>query len=356
MKFIPEIILDENATISEAASFLEKNDFYGDGKTVLYVLNDDKQLLGSIMDSDLRRALIEKNLSSDTKVKEIMNLNPRKIIYGQTKQNNDFKTWKKSRHIPIVDENNILLGFKENYEVYFYPNKVVIMAGGLGKRLRPLTEHTPKPMLRIGSKPILQEIIESFQEQGFLDFYISINYKAQIIKEYFENGKKFNVKIQYLEEEKELGTCGSIKLAQRFLQHPFFVINGDVLANIDYNKMLQQHQKNKNDITLCAFPYAVDIPFGVIESNDKQCVSQIVEKPQYSYMINCGAYIINPEVITLIDDKSPMDMPTLIQKVLDKQGKVGFFTISEWIDIGNLEDFYRAKHKKHLKQGEQNEF
>lgn len=348
-----KITLKIGTTIREAAKYLEENDFDSSGKVVLYVIDENKKLLGSLMDVDIRRAIIYSSISPDMCITHIMNPSPRRIIQGQCVDSKTFQTWKRFQYIPIVNSEDILLGFKENYEVYKYPNKVIIMAGGLGTRLRPLTNDTPKPMLCLGSKPLLQEIIESFSNKGFVEFYISVNYKAQVIKDYFEDGKKFGVKIHYLEEEKQLGTCGSIKLAENFLNESFFLINGDILANIDYEKLLETHLDNKHQITLCTFPHTITIPYGVVYDSSN-IVNHITEKPQYTYMINCGVYILHPLVISFIQPNQYQDMPTLIEKALKKNCKVGTFPINEWIDIGSLEDFYRAKNKI-VMQGEKNE-
>lgn len=337
-----KITLEQNTTLQDAALHLEKNDLDERNRVVLYVINSNNELIGSIMDVDIRRAIIQNNLSPQTKVTEIMNTSPRKIIEGEKVDLQTYKSWKRFQYIPIVSKNNVLLGYKENHEIYNHSNKVIIMAGGLGTRLRPLTYDTPKPMLKLAGKPILQEIIESFKLKGFSNFLISVNYKAHIIKDYFLDGKAFGVKISYLEEEEKLGTCGSIKLAQPYIHEPFFVINGDILANIDYEELLQQHKEEKNDITVCTFPYEHTIPYGVIETT-KQI--NIIEKPTYTYKINCGVYLINPSLLALIEKHSYLDMPNLIQEAITKGFQIGTFMIDEWIDIGNLEDFYKAKEK-----------
>lgn len=344
--FFERILITENTTLQEAAIHLENNDLNANGRVVLYVIDEHRKLIGSIMDVDIRRAIIQKDLSPHTKVTQIMNPSPRKII---KEKENDFKTykdWRRFEYIPLVDENGILLGFKENHEIYNFPNKVIIMAGGLGTRLRPLTDDTPKPMLKLAGKPILQEIIESFSSRGFSTFLISVNYKAHIIKDYFQNGKNFGVKISYLEEKKQLGTCGSIKLAEDSLCEDFFVINGDILADIDYEQLLQTHKKENNKITICTFPYQYTIPYGVVDFKDHQI--NIFEKPTYTHQVNCGVYILNPDILTLINQDQTLDMPTLIQEAIKRNFRIGTFMIHEWIDIGNLEDFYRVKNRINL--------
>lgn len=337
-----KITLKIDTTLQDAALHLEKNDLDDRNRVVLYVVDDRNKLVGSVMDVDIRRAIIQNNLSPQTKVSEIMNTSPRKIIEGEKVDIQTYKSWKRFRYIPVVNKDGVLLNYKENHEIYNYSNKVIIMAGGLGTRLRPLTYDTPKPMLKLAGKPILQEIIEGFKLKGFSNFLISVNYKAQIIKDYFLDGKSFDVKILYLEEEQKLGTCGSIKLAQNLINEPFFVINGDILANIEYEKLLNRHNEEQNDITICTFPYHHTVPYGVIEQKTGLA---IVEKPTYIYQINCGVYLINPTILTLIQKDHYLDMPDLIQKAILKNFKIGTFMIDEWIDIGSLEDFHRAKDK-----------
>lgn len=337
------ILLTQNTTLQEAAMHLEKNDLNSNGRVVLYVIDTEGKLIGSVMDVDIRRAIIQKDLSPNTKVTQIMNTSPRKIIKEKVSDANICKDWRRFQHIPIVDQNGILLDFKENHEIYNLPNKVIIMAGGLGTRLRPLTDVTPKPMLKLARKPILQEIIESFKIKGFLTFLISVNYKAHIIKEYFGDGRNFDVRIHYIEEKERLGTCGSIKLAEDFLHEDFFVINGDILANIDYEKLLQVHKHEKNIITICTFPYQYSIPYGVVEYKNQK--ASICEKPTYTHQINCGVYVLNPKLLSLLNNDQALDMPDLIEQAIAKNFRIGTFIIDEWIDIGNLEDFYRAKNK-----------
>lgn len=338
-----KITLTQDTTLQEAALHLEKNDLDDRRRVVLYVIDFDQKLIGSIMDVDIRRAIMQNNLSPHTKVSEIMNTSPRKIIEGEEVDIHIFKDWRRFQYIPIVSKDGTLLNFKENHEIYNYSNKVIIMAGGLGTRLRPLTYETPKPMLKLAGKPILQEIIESFKLKGFTNFLISVNYKAHVIKEYFNDGKKFDVKISYLEEQERLGTCGSIQLASDFLNEAFFVINGDILANIEYDKLLEHHKQQNNDITVCTFPYQYTIPYGVLENKSNQI--NIVEKPTYTHQINCGVYILNPNILKLIEGNQYLDMPNLIQNAITHNFRIGTFMIEEWIDIGNLEDFYRAKEK-----------
>lgn len=338
-----KITLSQDTTLQDAALHLEKNDLDDRSRVVLYVVDSTNKLLGSIMDVDIRRAIIQNNLSPQTKVLEIMNKSPRKIVEGGEADIQTYKNWKRFQYIPIVDNEGMLLGYKENHEIYNYSNKVIIMAGGLGTRLRPLTYDTPKPMLKLAGKPILQEIIESFKLKGFNNFLISVNYKAEVIKNYFHEGRDFGVKIHYLEEEERLGTCGSIKLAQTFINEPFFVINGDILASIDYEQLLIRHKEEKNDITICTFPYHYTVPYGVIEINHSTI--NIIEKPTYTHQINCGIYLINPSLLTLIQEHTYLDMPNLIQEAILKQFKVGTFMIDDWIDIGNLEDFYKARNR-----------
>lgn len=349
IKIYSKITLSQDTTLQEAALHLEKNDLDDRNRVALYVIDSQNKLIGSIMDVDIRRAIMQNNLSPQTQVSEIMNTSPRKIIEGQTVDIQTYKSWKRFLYIPIVNQENILLGYKENHEIYNYSNKVIIMAGGLGTRLRPLTYDTPKPMLKLAGKPILQEIIESFKLKGFNNFLISVNYKAEIIKNFFQDGKNFGVKIHYLEETEKLGTCGSIKLAQDFINEPFFVINGDILASIDYEKLLQVHREKNNDITICTFPYQHTIPYGVIEAQNQKIT--IIEKPTFTHQINCGVYLINPNLLSLVQKHSYLDMPDLIQEAVVEDFKIGSFMIDEWIDIGNLEDFYKARDKiNHIKE------
>lgn len=173
------------------------------------------------------------------------------------------------------------------------------MAGGFGKRLRPLTEDTPKPMLKVGNKPLLEIIIENFISQGFRNFYISVNYKASIIKSYFKDGDRWGISVRYLHEEQEMGTAGALSLIEQLPDLPLLIMNGDLLTNINFSHLIKFHQEQSSIATMCVREYDMRVPFGVVDiENDR--ITRIDEKPLHSFLVNAGIYLIDPSVIDLI--------------------------------------------------------
>ena len=217
------------------------------------------------------------------------------------------------------------------------------MAGGLGKRLMPLTEHTPKPMLHIGSKPILEIILEQFINAGFHNFYISMRYKSETLQEHFGDGRDWGVSINYVYEEKPLGTAGAIGLLPKNISDlPSLVMNGDLLTKVDFQKLLSFHVKNGGDATMCVREYDLQVPYGVIQAEEHR-ITSIVEKPVQKFFINAGIYVLNPNVINAIDGKSYLDMPHMLSKMINGNGQVNMFPLFEyWMDIGIMEDYKKA--------------
>lgn len=253
----------------------------------------------------------------------------------------------KIKLIPVVDKYKKVIGYYEiddfiNYNTMEKDNPVLIMAGGLGTRLKPLTDEIPKPMLRVGNKPILQTIIEQFKEFGFTNILISVNYKADIIENYFRDGKDFGVSIKYIKETKRLGTAGAIKLAEKYLDGSFFVINGDILTNVNFHNLLQYHENSGAAMTIGSRTYETQVPYGVL-SVDEACVTSLHEKPVYSYVVSGGIYVLNSEVIKNIPNNEYFDITELINKLMNGNEKVVSFPISDyWMDIGKIEDYYKA--------------
>ncbi len=221
-------------------------------------------------------------------------------------------------------------------------NFIVLMAGGKGSRLRPLTDEIPKPMLKVGDKPILEIIINQFRSFGFKNFIVSISYLAHIVEGYFGDGSDYGVSISYIRETKRLGTAGCLKLAKQYLNKPFYVMNGDLLANIDFKDMLGFHIENGFDITMGIRKYQYRIPYGVVETDGNR-VAGLVEKPVNSCTINAGVYCLNPGVIEYISGNEYFDITTLVDTCIQKGGRAGGYDIKGyWTDIGQIEDYNRA--------------
>ena len=216
------------------------------------------------------------------------------------------------------------------------------MAGGQGMRLRPLTESCPKPMLRIGDKPMLEIILEQCVDSGFLKFYISVNYLKKQIIEYFGNGSRWGVDIQYLEEDKPLGTAGALASLPEQPDKPILVMNGDVLTHVNLEKLFLFHQENSASATICVSEYKTPIPYGVVFTEGAQVLS-IEEKPEMSHSINSGVYVLNPELLELLSPKQQCDMPQLLTRGLKRNLSVIVFPIHEyWLDVGHKETLDQA--------------
>ena len=218
------------------------------------------------------------------------------------------------------------------------------MAGGFGTRLRPLTESCPKPMLKLGDKPILELIMLRFIHAGFHRFYISTHYLPEMIREYFGDGSKWNVNIRYVHEETPLGTGGALGLLPEDLPAlPLILINGDVLTNVDFERVLEFHNKHNAAATMCVRDYEYQVPFGVINGEGNKIIS-MVEKPVQRFFVNAGIYVISPQIWRSVTQNNRIDMPTLLEQFISRQANVMMFPIHEyWLDIGRVEDYHRAQ-------------
>jgi len=216
------------------------------------------------------------------------------------------------------------------------------MVGGLGTRLRPLTENTPKPMLKVGSKPILQTIVGKFADCGYTNIVMCVNYKSHIIQDYFGDGSEFGVNIEYILEEQRMGTAGALSLLKEKPTEPFFVMNGDLLTNLDFEKMLDFHEVYDAKATMCVREYDIEVPYGVVNVTNEN-ITSIEEKPIHNFFVNAGIYILDPDCIDLIPRDGFYDMPSLFEKMITNNNKTISFPLQEyWLDIGRIADYERA--------------
>jgi NDP-sugar pyrophosphorylase family protein len=221
-------------------------------------------------------------------------------------------------------------------------NPVVIMAGGLGTRLGDLTRNTPKPMLQVGNKPILQTIIESFAKYGFVNIVLSVNYKSHVIEDYFKDGSGFGVNISYIHETERRGTAGALGLLAEVPDKPFFVMNGDILTNVNFDNLLTYHTESKAPATMSVRLYDLQVPYGVVHIKDNR-IGGINEKPVQQFFVNAGIYVINPDCLKVVPKTGIFDMTSLFQKLIADGDKPATYLISEyWIDIGHAKDFEAA--------------
>jgi dTDP-glucose pyrophosphorylase len=337
---LEEYCINENSTIKEAMKNIDKN-LTG----ACLVINENNQLLGVVSDGDIRRAILNNHTIND-RIDGIYSRNYKYMSKIESKKKViEYMLKYKIRQMPILDENKRLEDLYFLDDIISYEpkdNYVFILAGGLGTRLRPLTEKTPKPMLKIGDKPMLQHIIEQFREYGFKNFIISLNYKGEIIEEFFKDGREFDINIEYIRETKKLGTAGSIALADDKLKKPFIVINGDILTGVDFDCFLNYHIDNDFKITAGVRNYEIKVPYGVMVA-EGSIIKSIEEKPEYTFHINSGVYAVNPEVIKYIPKDQFYNMTDLITDVTKDNHKSGIYQITEyWTDIGQMEDYKRA--------------
>jgi len=315
---------------------------------IVLVINEKGQLLGTVTDGDIRRAIL-KHQSLDEPVREIMNPNPRFIYKDQPRENAILLIRKsKVRQIPVLDEQHRVLGLEIADELLEPParnNWVILMAGGIGSRLKPLTASCPKPLLKVGNKPVLETILESFVEQGFHHFYISVNYKAEMIIDHFGDGSRWAVQIRYLHENKRLGTAGALGLLPSKPEEPLLLMNGDILTKINFGQLLDFHQKNQTEATICIREQHNQIPYGVVAIHNNR-LKQIDEKPVQHFFINAGLYVLNPRVLEYIPAGSYFDIPDLLKSLMNKGNEIAVFPVREyWIDIGRFDDLERANNE-----------
>lgn len=314
------------------------------GRGICLVVDAERRLLGTLSDGDVRRSIID-GATLQTPCRMVMNSRPTGIAAGTSRRAilaalRDGQL----RHLPILKE-GVVVGLAMPTDFLSVPdrsNPVVIMAGGKGTRLSPLTLETPKPMLKVGPRPVLETILRVFAEQGFRRFYLSTNYKAEQIEDYFGDGADLGLEIEYLRETRALGTCGALGLMPRPVDMPFIVANADVLMQIDYSSLIEAHEEAGADLTVVVREHHIQVPFGVVESSDGM-VRSIVEKPSFVYPVNAGLYVLSESALDLIPPDGPMDMPELLTKMLAR----GFKVRSQrddgyWIDIGHMSDYNRA--------------
>ncbi|WP_351014903.1 nucleotidyltransferase family protein [Shewanella sp. AC91-MNA-CIBAN-0169] len=313
---------------------------------VALVVDENDRLQGVVTDGDIRRALLN-NLTLDQSVVLVMNKNPITAVFDIPKhQLIRLMEQNSILAIPLIQNGSVvgLQTLKQALNQPYYDNPVLIMAGGFGTRLRPLTDNCPKPMLKVGNKPLLEMTIINFAKAGFVNFYISTHFMPEQITEYFGDGSRLNVNISYIHEDEPLGTGGALGLLPDDIpQLPLIMMNGDVLTQVDVQRLLEFHNENNAQATMCVRDYEYQIPYGVINGNGNVVVS-MEEKPIQRFFVNAGIYVVSPEIIKQVSVNQVVDMPTLLEDKIKVGGKVLMFPLHEyWLDIGRLDDFNRAQ-------------
>ena len=332
-------IVPYEATIRQAMEAINNS-----ALRICFICDEGRRVRGIATDGDIRRGLLA-GCSLEDPVAPIMKVQFTHVINDHQYKHKAYAliNEKNYSHIPVLDHEGHLVDIVFNSRSYKRERKdnaVVIMAGGQGMRLRPLTENCPKPLLKIGDKPILELIILNFKRYGFHKFFISVNYLAEQIIDYIGDGSRWEVEVEYIRENERLGTAGSLSLLPR-QQLPFFVINGDLIVQADMDDILTQHKETGVIGTMGIKQYSTKVPYGVVQVEGRY-ITALIEKPTHAYFINAGLYCLNPEAVDLIPP-GYYDMTSLFEAMSALQKKASAFLIEgTWIDIGNPEDYHYA--------------
>jgi len=337
-----ESIISSHATVLQTMQAIDA----GTSKIAL-VVDDNGRLLGSVTDGDVRRGIL-RSIGLEQSVEKIMNTSPLTAHYDTPREILLSTLQQRSlRHMPLVDNEGRVVGLIRVDDLVIPPphdNIVVLMAGGRGSRLQHLTTDCPKPMLRIGGQPLLETILLKLIASGFKSFYISVNYKAEMIEDYFREGSAWNVDIRYIHEAQPMGTAGSLGLMLESPSKPFLVMNGDLLTTIDFNELLEFHTNHHSMATMAVRDYNFEVPFGVVKLDDLSIID-IEEKPVQHFFVNAGVYVLNPGVLSYLPRSSYFDMPMLFQAMQQRNEKITAFPVREYcLDIGRPEDFAKANN------------
>lgn len=344
---ISKLVINKNETILSALKQMD------DIRHKLLIVTEADKYKGLISIGDIQRAII-KNIDIENPIASIM-----RNDYIVSKPNDNIKEIKslmlsiRAEFMPVIDsENNItkvyfwqdLFEEKEAKPLNEFNLPIVVMAGGLGTRLRPLTHVVPKPLIPVGERTLLEEIFERFGKYGCDEFHVSVNYKADLIKYYIKN-QKLPYKISYFQEDKPTGTAGSISLLKDKINSTFFVTNCDILIEQDYSEILNYHKKHNNEITIVAALKHFKIPYGTIDTSTDGQLKSLTEKPELTFKINSGMYVLEPHLINEIPENQFFHITQLIEKLRENKRKVGVFPISEksWIDLGNWNEYLKNK-------------
>lgn len=342
---LQEIFVHENMTVKEALKKLDET-----AKKILLVTKGNK-LLGIVTDGDIRRWIL-KNGDLTEPISKVMNKSPKFVYEKDVVLAKQIMKEEMIEAIPVLnnsDEVIDIIFWNDRFKTKFKKHKkinnpVVIMAGGKGTRLEPYTKILPKPLIPIGNTPIVERIIDRFHEFGCNQFYLTVNYKKNMIKAYFNELEK-NYTVEFVEEEKPLGTGGSLHLLKDRIKETFFVSNCDILIDGDYTDMIEYHKKHNNKITLITSLRHYTVPYGIVKIDNESKVVEIVEKPEYDYLVNTGMYVLEPECLNDIPENTFYHITELINKYIEKGERVGVYPVTEnsWLDMGQFEEMEHMK-------------
>lgn len=347
MNELARVIVSPESTVRKVMESIDQS-----AKGIALVLDAERHLIGTVTDGDLRRAILA-GMDLELPISDLLKQRQPAFASGALTAplgTDDtallhLMAEKSVRHIPLVDEDGCVTDvafLSELVKEYELPLRAVVMAGGYGNRLRPLTEDVPKPMLPVGNKPLLELIVEQLRQAGIRQVNVATHYKGDVIAEHFKNGEAFGVDIRYVNEDQPLGTAGALSLIED-VDEPLLVMNGDILTRVDFRALLSFHREHKADLTVCVRQYEFRVPYGVIDT-DGVMVKGISEKPVVRQFINAGIYLLNPQVQRLIPNGQPYDIPDLIERLIRENGTVVCFPIREyWLDIGKADQYDQAK-------------
>ena len=334
-------IIKKGQIVKKAFFLIEKAE-----DKIIFVIDDMGCPVGSITDGDLRRAMI-KNISLDSSVENVMKKNP--ILVDIDLSINELKKAfieNKVLYLALVNKKGQLKkieSYRSLFQKKLIENNVLIMAGGKGKRLLPLTKDNPKPMLKIGGLPLLETTIRNIARLGFYNITISLNYKGSHIEKYFKDGSDYGVSITYIKEEKELGTAGALSIFHPSNNLPFIVMNGDILTTLNFKKIVNFHNLNNAFSTMTVRSIDFEIPYGVVKLKNTKNIKNIIEKPTFNYLINSGIYVFDNKVLNIIPKNKKFDIISLFEKLKKLRKKnIIYMNTDYWIDIGQVKDYNKA--------------
>ena len=340
---LSEMCLPADATARQAMQSIERN-----RSGVVLITDDAGRLIGTVTDGDIRRAILAQR-SLESSVVDIMCHSPITAKPEDSRERvQELMDLHRLRQIPVADDAGQPIRLWDIrdlvHRVETFP-LAVVMAGGEGQRLRPLTDRIPKPMVKVGDLPILENIVGRLVEAGIRKIYISVNYKPKVIEDYFQDGSRFGAEISYLREDCKLGTAGALALLPEPSAGPCLVINGDVLTNSNFSLLFEYHRRHHCVMTVGAVEYRVQVPYGVLKLADHYLLG-IEEKPVLPFMCNAGIYVLNPEVLELVPKQQLFDMTDLLGEVLNAGLPVAAYPIHEyWLDIGQHQDLEKAREE-----------
>lgn len=343
---VAELILPPDASIRQVMKCIDDN-----RKGIALVVDEERRLVGTVTDGDTRRAVLA-GVDLDIPISELLarkaDSKYPKPVTASTESSDDeilnLMRQHRLRQIPVLDSQGVVVDLALLDDLVpdqELPLQALIMAGGFGKRLRPLTEELPKPMLPVGDRPLMERTIEQLRQAGIKRVQISTHYMKEKISDYFGDGKEFGVELNYVTEDKPLGTAGALGLLEK-PDEPLLVINGDILTRLDFGAMLDFHRQHEADLTLAVRQYEFRVPYGVVET-DGLNVIHISEKPKVQNFVNAGIYLLNPGVQRFIPQSRRFDMPDLIARLIEENRRVICFPVREyWMDIGKFGDYTQA--------------